>query len=387
MIPGLTRHADRRTRNRGAQRPRERLEIVERILATVAAAFLAVAGLAAAQTAGGDHHSVVAMRTSVDLGPARAVTLADIAELTGPEAAKLGALEVLTARQTGAASRGVVTVDARRVRSVLDAAGVNWGRLSLRAVTTVVRVQTQEATPRDGQLKGTSPAQGAGDEPVLVDRSRAHTVRVAIADRLGELLGVEADSIKLGFKAQDSRVLDESTLGRVVDVQPGAGAGSGRIPLRVQVYEGDRLAVSATVTVEVLVRRGAVVTREAIDRREMIREETLLVEERWLNPAEGTPLSLEAVVGLNARARLAPGTVITSADVEAPVVVKRGEQVLVDCVSGGVVVQIKARAVRDGRDAEVVEFTPLGSKRTFGARMNGRGRAVMLIAGAGVTGG
>ncbi len=348
---------------------------MERTLAIVIV-VLAMAASALGQT-------TVAMRPSVEIGSARAVTLGEVADISGPDAAKLAELEVLGAQETAGASRGVITVDAQRVRTALEKAGVNWGRVSLRAVTSVVRVSAKDAQASGADAtKRDAATRDVREEAALVDRSKPDSVRVAIADRLGELLGVAQDSIKLGFKAQDSRVLDESTIGRVVDIQPGAGAASGRMPVRVQIYEGDRLVLSATVGVEVQVRRATVIARGGIDRRQMIREDAVLVEERWVEPSQGGSLTLDGAVGMYTRTRLAAGEVITAGNVEAAVVVKRGEQVLVDCVSGGVVVQVKARAVREGRDGEVVDFTPLASKRTFSARMNGRGRAVMLMSGS-----
>jgi flagella basal body P-ring formation protein FlgA len=355
------------------------------VLAAVVAALWGGAAWGQTDAPSGGRETLVAMRASVDLGGARALTVADVAEVSGPEAERLGAIEVVPSASVSSAARGVLVVDAQRVRGALERAGVNWGRVTLRTVTCVVRTTAKEplGEPVARAGAGRDNAGGAGrNEPALVDRSRPDTVRVAVADRLAQMLGVGPEGIKLAFKAQDERVLEQSTAGRAVDVQPGAGAESGRIPVRVQMYEGERMVHSSTVAVEVLVRRSAVIARESIDRRETIREAAVLVEDRWMNPADGAPVGLASVIGMNARSKVAAGEVITASDVEAPVVVRRGEQVVVNCLSGGIVVQIKARAVREGRDGELVEFTPLGSKRTFSARMSGRGRAVMDMGGS-----
>jgi hypothetical protein len=65
--------------------------------------------------------------------------------------------------------------------------------------------------------------------------------------------------------------------------------------------------------------------------------------------------------------------------VQAPLAARRGDLVTVHCLSGGVTVRLRARAQGDIRDGETGEFRADGAKKTCPARMDGAGRAVMVM--------
>ena len=68
---------------------------------------------------------------------------------------------------------------------------------------------------------------------------------------------------------------------------------------------------------------------------------------------------------------------VRESDVEPPVLVKRGERISVHCLSGGVVVRIKARALADAREGELVECRADGGEQVISARVTGRAVAVI----------
>lgn len=72
---------------------------------------------------------------------------------------------------------------------------------------------------------------------------------------------------------------------------------------------------------------------------------------------------------------------IETGDVESPIAAKRGEIVYVDCLSGRLVVKVRARAVGTVREGEIAELKIDGGDGSFFARMSGKGRAVMLVGG------
>jgi flagella basal body P-ring formation protein FlgA len=102
-------------------------------------------------------------------------------------------------------------------------------------------------------------------------------------------------------------------------------------------------------------------------------------EQRWLSPSMAA--AGEGAIGQVVRGRIGAGEVVLGRDVEPPMVARRGDVVSVDCLAGGLVVRTTARATENGREGEVITLQALNSKRTFRARMDGPGRAVLLADG------
>jgi flagella basal body P-ring formation protein FlgA len=103
-------------------------------------------------------------------------------------------------------------------------------------------------------------------------------------------------------------------------------------------------------------------------------------DRQWLAPTI-QPATAAQAIGAIVRGRVEAGKVVMAKDVEPPIIVKKGDLVSVDCIAGTVVVGTTARAKENGTDGQVIEFQSLQSKKTFQARINGNGRAVMVIPG------
>ncbi len=87
-------------------------------------------------------------------------------------------------------------------------------------------------------------------------------------------------------------------------------------------------------------------------------------------------------VGAKAGARLAAAQVLYSCDVQSPLACKRGDLVVVHCVSGSIVVKMKAKALAGARDGELVQVVAEDSKTPITVRMNGPQRAVLVSSSA-----
>src|SRR5690606_31558235 len=147
------------------------------------------------------------------------------------------------------------------------------------------------------------------------------TVRTHIAARLAHLFGVAPEDLRLRFRAEDAALLEMRTAGRRVDVQPAASAASARMPLRVYVYTGDRIAATGGVTVEVMVRREVVTATGPVERGQVIGPGQVSVAARWLEPNAKTPATLEQICaggGAVARSRIDAGEVVTLDMLEPP---------------------------------------------------------------------
>lgn len=345
------------------------MNVTCRILAAIGA-VLAVATQAGAQTN-------VVMRPGAAARAGEPVRISDVAALEGPDAGRLADVVVLD--KAVGEPNGIAAVTASQVHAAAERAvpGLNWGRVTISGGTCYVRVGP-------GAERAPEPAKPAREHeaPAPIDSSDG-SVRAEVTHRLASLYGVEPAGIRVGFSGLSAG--DQAFLNRPLqagvryEVQPAASARSGRVPLRVDVYRGDRLAESRTLNADVLVKRSVVVASMTIERDAVVTADAVTGEERWLTPDAPAGLTTEQAVGATARRRVDAGRVVTAADVQTPVVVRKGETVWVHCLSGSMVVKVRAKALADGRDGQEVPMQVEGSKKTFTARMSGRGTAVMLL--------
>lgn len=333
-------------------------------------------GIAATQPASGQTTITLrprAEKLATDEAAAQ-ITLAEIADLTGPESTSLGGL--IIARPKWTASDRSVGVPLSRVRDVLSAAGVHWGRVTLTGSTCRVSLAGSNS-PRPVTTPGPNARPITTSEPAQA--SAAGTLRRAVTDRLCALFGVAQMDLRAAFDDRDAAMLDEAVAGRRVDVIPGATGQSPRLPVSVQVYDSDRLVLDRSLIVQIEVRRPVVLAKSAVARGQVIGEADVESVSRWGPPTSRPSLSIDKVVGMVASARLVPGQVVTLEQAQGPVIVRRGEMVTVHVLSGSVTVRTRARAMSSARDGELVTLKVEGSDRTFQARMNGPGRAVVML--------
>lgn len=309
----------------------------------------------------------VVMRAQARVAEGRPVCVGDVAEVTGDGAEKV------TGVQVGVARAGE-SVDVAAVRAALEKAGVNLGRVVIRGGACVVREAAGAVPAPPVEAPVIEPVRSAAPAPDVRVRGTG-TLRALIPSRVAEALGVAEIDMKISFDHGDAPLLDAVVEGRRVVIRP-TGDGE-RMPLSVRVYEGDRLVESGTVRVGVLVRREVWRAVGVIARGTTLTRENTRREEAWL--ASGERAAGEESLGQVVRSRVEPGEVVKAADVELPIVIKRGDTVNVDCISGGFVVQTTARAMEAGREGQVIDLQPLNSKSVFRGRVSRAGQAVMVL--------
>lgn len=323
---------------------------------------------AAAQTNG-----AIRLLPAARVEPGAPVTLADVATLSGPPAEALGHI-ILLPDGAGAAW---TLLDAAAVRDAInEQARPVWGHLTLQGVGCAVRSLSsgpavEPAMASDGH------AEAAPTDPT--------TVRAVIEQRLAAAFDCSVADLRLEFDDRDAELLATSAIGRTVDAQP-TGL-SERLPLRVTVYEADRILRAEALRVQVLVRRDVAVSRTVLPRGHVIAEEDLLTDIRWL-PPDLRPIPPALAVGMVARNRIAAGEPLSARDAETPILVRRGQTIQVHAVGGAVSLQIPARALEDGREGDIIRcasITAAGrsgsareAPREFLARMAGPGIAVAV---------
>ncbi|MDX2017640.1 MAG: flagellar basal body P-ring formation chaperone FlgA [Planctomycetota bacterium] len=246
-----------------------------------------------------------------------------------------------------------------------------------------------EQTPIQGPvctvlLVRAAPAQALAAKPAAhapaptADTIAPGTVRAAVAERLVMLAGLPATRVRLTFDSKDQALLDLPVAGRVVDVR--AAGESIDVPLSVRVYEGDRIVATDTITVKTESQREVAVLARDVRRGQVISAQDIQTERRWVS-AVLKPVDAREAVGLSVRAKRDKGAVLTRADVEPPVVVRKGDVIEVNSLSGGIVIRSRGRALTDGRAGETIELSaPEDRRRRFFARLDASGRAVIADA-------
>jgi flagella basal body P-ring formation protein FlgA len=87
-------------------------------------------------------------------------------------------------------------------------------------------------------------------------------------------------------------------------------------------------------------------------------EQTTTREQRWL-PVTARVGSATELQGRVAKSAIREGSVIELRQAEEALVIRKGELVAVDCISGGVVLRSQMRARQAGKAGDVIELTSL----------------------------
>lgn len=300
-------------------------------------------------------HDSISLRPIVRVTDPLNLTIGDVAEVSGPSAHALR-LVPLTRHQFGDS----VTPDHLRV-ALEKVGGLNLGRIRLSGNMCELKVAVTDSSsppPPSSQL-----SESGG------------SVRALITPRLAEFLGVPERDLRVTFEAADAALLDTPIVGRTISIHP-SGQGD-RIPVSVRIYDGDRVLTSGSIRVSVLVRRSVLIAVESFAKGSTVTPEGFRREDRWLLPS-ARPAGIDAL-GRVARRRVPAGDILQGEDAELPVIIKRGDSVSVECISGGFVVRTNAHAAQSGREGDLIDLQSPNTKVTFRARVSGPGQAVMVI--------
>ena len=319
---------------------------------------LLVLGLAAAARA----QSTIELLPFAHAESGAPVTLAQVAMLSGPDAVNAGATVLVPAMPAD----GDVTLNVERIRQQLSAVKVSWSRTSLKGGQCVVQARAAAPPPAPKPASAPAPA-AAPDDP--------GTIRAAVIIRIAQITQTEPTDLRLSFDSADEQFLAAAIGGRTLEIKPTAA--SDRLPLAISLFEGERIATCRTIRVGVEVRRTVLLAAVAKKKQDTLDAEDFTSDTQWLG-LSAKPATREQALGAALKSRLQPGEMITVDDLAPPVAVDKGEIVTVRCVSGGVALTTRGRAMAPARDGEIVKLQALDSPRIFSARMDGRGRAVLI---------
>ncbi len=322
---------------------------------------------------GAAHAGTVKLRVQATLPPDAPVTLGDVAELEGDDAASRAGLVLAPSAAEFAGARAWREFTIADLRTALGEQKISLSRLALSGSACTVRL----AVGREPEAPAPAPPRVNG--PERPDLSGPPTIRSIVSRGLLDFYGVDPESLRVAFDPRDVAFLDRVEDTRRVSIAPATTEGSARGVVRVRVFDGDRLADDRTIRADVELLRRVLVMKSDVRRKGVLGESDVNEVETWIRPGGSEPVAaIEDAAGSVARTRLEAGAVLRKDQLEPPVMIRRGELVQVHCLGERYEVDLVARAVRDGRVGELIELRVDGSKQTFAARVDGRARAVMI---------
>jgi flagella basal body P-ring formation protein FlgA len=312
----------------------------------------------------------IALRQSATVSPTAPVRLSDIAILTGADAGSLSEVVVVERPRESAGERGWFEFSVHSLRDSLAEESINWGRITIRGGACTIRLRTerdQDAPAPDAQ--STSAKKNTGP-----------TIRDAAVAAIARTLAVGPEDLRLTFLQRDGAFLDRSSWGVRVETQPVTSGSSARQAVAIRLYEGETLIEERTVRADALVHVDVLTLARQIERKAEISAADFSTQRVWISPTGSPPSRVPSdVIGKLAESRLEAGTILRQAHIEHPIAVERGERVTVHCISGGIALKIKARALADGRVGDLIEMQLEGKRSPFTARISGRAVAVVAL--------
>jgi flagella basal body P-ring formation protein FlgA len=309
----------------------------------------------------------IELRSSARLSAGSPLTLAEVASLRGAEAEALAGVIVVPESATHDPNATAITLTLEHLRQAIDQTqSVNWGSIMLRGSRCTVlppaaapaRRETPKPAPRDP------------DAPIA-----SGTIRSAVQARAAQIAQVDPDDLRLNFDERDAETLDTPIAGRTLEVN--ATAISDKLPVSIALFQGDRTILSKSIRVGVQVKRTVLKSRSVRRKGDVVAESDVETLDQWM-PMTSHPATSEQVIGAVVQSHVGAGEIFMDNDVAAPLATQKGEIVAVRVLSGSVSLATKGRAMGPAREGELVRLQALDSKREFIARMDGKGRAVIV---------
>lgn len=310
------------------------------------------------------------------------ITLGDIATLEGPEANRWASLEIAKVNASGQP----LEITVREVRLRLEGAGVNWAKVDLSGRQVVVRPgRTAEGGAPQAMapiaLPGAEAPVRATVEPEAILASalvNEGTLRGMIANLMLSQLRVNPDQLRLTFQPDDAPFLGTLSATARLEVQPLGSLASDRVEMVVRTWAGNLVSGSRTVRVQPELQVQAAALKRDVDKNETIFAEDVEAVTQWVTPSvAGQTAGVAAIAGRIACKPMKAREVIREKHVRRDALVKKGDQITVRCLVGGVAISVQAEARADGAAGESIELRKLGERESFTAKVVGRSEAVL----------
>lgn len=348
---------------------------------------------------------VLVERATVTTGVVRLADVAAILNAGPAEIDRLGRLPLMPAPAPGMTQM----VRGQAIRELLAAHDWDLSTLRFRGADQIVisselladRVAPLVEEPREAHLYETprSPQTGfrrysssavsiAAPRRVRMSARQLETLTEELAQQLSQYVQRELGdpllyAMDVELRDRNAQMLAAADSAPTVRPVGELSAGSQQFLVMFESAEGP---VKFPVNARIVEARPAVLVRRDVPRGMMITAADVhvgpLPQEYRVRGAETVLAQVDQVIGKEAARRLRVGEVLTDGNSLPPKMVKRGELVSVAAGNGAVRVRVRAKAMRDGREGEVIEIESLDSRERFDARVVGHGQLAVLSAGA-----
>jgi flagella basal body P-ring formation protein FlgA len=326
-----------------------------------------LAAAMAAMTCMTQASAVVTVAAAVDMYPhavvqGEKVLLADLAAIEGLDATSMQAMRQIEV--AGAPAPGEAEVlDVEQVRRALVAAKVNLAGLCIGGAANCRVYRPAEVAGEQTALMARMAGQ-VQEQPRTVEAA----ARKALSDRLVKFEG----QVEVRFVAACKGVLGLGGKDVVFNVRPRGGALLGLLSLDVDIVEAGKVARTVPVMAEVAMTKSVVVARRPINRGTMVRAEDVGLEERRFTKIEDVGLTTTAsVLGREAKRYMDRGAMLTTRDVQAMPLVRRGDYVTVWFHRGGLTVRGSAKALKEGGQGDRIEVKADPGNQVYAAVVSG----------------
>ncbi|MFT7129247.1 MAG: flagella basal body P-ring formation protein FlgA [Gammaproteobacteria bacterium] len=182
-------------------------------------------------------------------------------------------------------------------------------------------------------------------------------------------------SYKIG--ALDSR-LNMPDCAAPLSVELKSTVSIGRTNVRVSCQHDSPWTIFVPVNINLY--RQVVTTLTPLSKGTLITSEHLQLREMPVSSLNGSYYTkVDAIVGMQAKRNLRADTAVIESFLELPILIKRGESVIVSATSGALRVKIQGTALKDGYEGEQIRVRNSQSKRIINALVTGRGRVSVAM--------
>jgi len=307
--------------------------------------LFAIAGLLVGTSVTADSETLeIRLKASAELPSGKPVTIADVAEIAGPESMACRAARVVltAAPQPGGARRIALSYVAGKVR----AAGLNASHVT--GADAVI-------------VAGSCSRLGAQD---LCEEAKTYLL---------SLLPTDGRTYELTVQRTPREIVAPSG---EVSVRPrlvGSAARLGANSIALDAMLDGKIVATTSAVIDVRAVAEVLVAAESIPQGTPVTDANTVTQPRDISrtPTAITGLRSDSAGRFVARRTIGAGSVITTADIEPPLVVRRGDRVDVLLTCGGITLRTTAEVRQDGRPGEIVQVRPAVSQADIRARVIG----------------
>ena len=285
------------------------------------------------------------------------VRLGDVADVLSSNPAET---ESLCATELFPAPAGIYkrTVTARQIQDALVLRGINLGNHQFSGASQVEIQRPAEKAAAKTRLTSIQAKQSSS------------AVRAAILNYI-EKQSSTAEPWEVTFELTDDQAATVLATKAPLQVAGGIAPWVGLQQFDLMVRAGEQQSMF-TVAAQVTLPTSVVVAMRPIAVGQTISPaDVQLQQSQGIRATETTCQRLEDVLGQQATRPIAAGALIETSVLRSPLLVRRGDLVVVIARSAGVQVTTRGKSREDGSHGELVEIEPLGSKGKFVARVSG----------------